>query len=73
KGSKEIDEIHLANHPGYDIRRPTDFFKKYGSHVVAIMTAFQVGATVASVVVPQLVNSTLALDLIKVEAGLKFL
>ena len=26
EGSKEIDKVHLADHPGYDIEQPTKFF-----------------------------------------------
>jgi len=70
EGSKEIDKVHLADHPGYDIERPTEFFKKYGPYVLAVMRAVQLGARVASVVVPHLANSTLAQELKNVESTL---
>ncbi|KAG0024131.1 hypothetical protein BGZ81_007823 [Podila clonocystis] len=73
EGSKEIDQVHLANHPGYDIDRPTEFLNKYGPYVLAVMRAVQLGARIASMIVPHLANSTLAHELKVAELGLKTL
>lgn len=73
KGSKEMDEVHLANHSGYDIERPTEFFKKYGSYVLAVMRAVRLGVKVASVVIPHLISSNLAQELKEAESGLQSL
>ncbi|KAG0247462.1 hypothetical protein BG011_001448, partial [Mortierella polycephala] len=53
--TKSIDsrtEIHFAKHEGYEITRPTEFFRLYGSHVFAILKMLQFGISVAGVVVP---------------------
>ncbi|KAG0055323.1 hypothetical protein BGZ83_008962 [Gryganskiella cystojenkinii] len=71
--SKDVDKIHLANHPGYDIEEPTEFFEKYGRHVLTIMRAIQMGAQVASFLVPHFASSGLAHELKEVEKGLEWL
>ncbi|KAF9133839.1 hypothetical protein BGW39_008750 [Mortierella sp. 14UC] len=47
-------EIHLARHEGYDIDRPTEFFDKYGSYILALLQMLKYGVTIAGVVVPPL-------------------
>ncbi|KAG0371362.1 hypothetical protein BGZ54_005486 [Gamsiella multidivaricata] len=53
-------EIHLAKHEGYDIDQPSDFFKRYGSHVLTIMKLLKYGCTIAGIVVPPLAHLNLA-------------
>jgi len=72
-GSREIDRVHLAHHPGYDIERPTEFFQKYGPYVLAVLRLVQTGAIVAGTIVPQLRNSQFAQDLMHAEEELDFL
>ncbi|KAG0315038.1 hypothetical protein BGZ99_007700 [Dissophora globulifera] len=49
-------EIHLAKHEGYDIKRPTEFFQKYGPRVLKILQWLRYGIAVAGVVVPTLAH-----------------
>ncbi|KAG0310160.1 hypothetical protein BGZ99_000629 [Dissophora globulifera] len=46
--------IHLAKHEGYEINRPSEFFRQYGSYVLTILKMPKLGVTVAGVVVPAL-------------------
>ncbi|KAG0304931.1 hypothetical protein BGZ98_004808 [Dissophora globulifera] len=39
--------IHLAKHEGYEINRPTEFFRQYGSYVLTILKMFKLGIAVA--------------------------
>ncbi|KAF9082220.1 hypothetical protein BGX23_012700 [Mortierella sp. AD031] len=47
-------QVHIANHAGYELERPTEFFRKHGNHVVRFMTFLKYTAAVAGVVVPVL-------------------
>ncbi|KAG0221282.1 hypothetical protein BGX31_010039 [Mortierella sp. GBA43] len=47
-------EIHLTEHEGYDIAKPAEFFKKYGSYILAVMYMFKMGTAAEGVVVPPL-------------------
>lgn len=33
----KVDEVHLANHPGYDIVKHNELFDKYGSYLLTMM------------------------------------
>ncbi|KAG0315586.1 hypothetical protein BGZ99_007361 [Dissophora globulifera] len=46
--------IHLAKHEGYDIARPSEFFRQYGEYVLTILKMLKLGITVAGVVMPAL-------------------
>ncbi|KAK3817747.1 MAG: hypothetical protein J3Q66DRAFT_388225 [Benniella sp.] len=46
--------IHLAKHRGYEIDRPKEFFRQYGSYVLTILKMLKYGVTVAGVVIPAL-------------------
>ncbi|KAG0209088.1 hypothetical protein BGX31_002207, partial [Mortierella sp. GBA43] len=46
--------IHLANHQGYDIIRPDEFFQKYGWYVLAQMYVIKYGVMAANLNVPLL-------------------
>ncbi|KAF9938203.1 hypothetical protein BGZ67_000408 [Mortierella alpina] len=54
-GSKmTTHHIHLAKHEGYDLDRPTEFFRKYGSHILTLLQMLKYGIIVAGFVVPPL-------------------
>ncbi|KAK3820190.1 MAG: hypothetical protein J3Q66DRAFT_399606 [Benniella sp.] len=46
------NKIHLAKHEGYDLSQPNEFFKQYGSYVLAMLKFFKYGAMAAGVAVP---------------------
>lgn len=46
--------IHIARHGGYDLDRPNEFFRKYGTYVLTILQMLKYGAIVAGAVVPAL-------------------
>ncbi|KAF9347444.1 hypothetical protein BGX34_003137 [Mortierella sp. NVP85] len=48
------NRIHLAKHKGYGLDQPNEFFKQYGSYVLAIMKFLKYGAVAAGAVVPPL-------------------
>ncbi|KAF9348139.1 hypothetical protein BGX34_002659 [Mortierella sp. NVP85] len=48
------NKIHLAKHEGYDLDQPNEFFKRYGSYVLAIMKFLKYGTLAASVAIPPL-------------------
>ncbi|KAF9084007.1 hypothetical protein BGX27_003950, partial [Mortierella sp. AM989] len=50
--SKIPHEIHLAKHEGYEITRPTDFFRQYGPYVLTMLKMLKFTVSVASVAVP---------------------
>ncbi|KAG0032574.1 hypothetical protein BGZ81_010624 [Podila clonocystis] len=35
--------VHLSNHPGYDLRRPQDFFQIYGDYVLRVLLMIKRG------------------------------
>ncbi|KAG0221281.1 hypothetical protein BGX31_010038 [Mortierella sp. GBA43] len=43
--------IHLIDSEGYDITRPAEFFKKYGSYILALMYMFKTGIAASGVVI----------------------
>ncbi|KAG0338415.1 hypothetical protein BG000_004000 [Podila horticola] len=45
---------HLSNHPGYDLIRPEEFFQKYGSYALSILTMVKQGYSNFSHNVPPL-------------------
>ncbi|KAF9568101.1 hypothetical protein EC968_003121 [Mortierella alpina] len=46
--------IHLAKHEGYDLDRPNEFFRKYGSHILTLLQMLKYGIIAAGFVVPPL-------------------
>ncbi|KAG0226041.1 hypothetical protein B0O80DRAFT_498333 [Mortierella sp. GBAus27b] len=46
--------VHLANHRGYDIIKPVEFFQKYGWYVLAQMYMIKHGVSAAGLIVPSL-------------------
>ncbi|KAG0040026.1 hypothetical protein BGZ82_005676 [Podila clonocystis] len=51
--------IHLAKHEGYDLERPTEFFRKYGTYILTMMEMVRFGIATAGIVVPVLDQSRL--------------
>ncbi|KAG0246599.1 hypothetical protein B0O80DRAFT_531922 [Mortierella sp. GBAus27b] len=45
-------KIHLAKHEGYDLVKPTEFFEKYGSYLLAMMYIVKYGAIAAALKLP---------------------
>ncbi|KAF9311147.1 hypothetical protein BG003_007717 [Podila horticola] len=35
--------IHLSNHPGYNLKRPQEFFRKYGDYVLRMLQLIRLG------------------------------
>ncbi|KAI8606246.1 hypothetical protein EDD21DRAFT_31329 [Dissophora ornata] len=52
EGSKISHDIHLANHEGYDIQKPDEFFEKYGSYVLTMLQMVKYGFIAAGIAVP---------------------
>ena len=52
KETKRIHEVHMTNHPGYDIKNPKEFFDKYGSYVLMMMYMVKYGVASSGFVVP---------------------
>ncbi|KAI8599882.1 hypothetical protein EDD21DRAFT_432071, partial [Dissophora ornata] len=55
-GSKIPHHLHLANHDGYVINKPTEFFLKYGPFLMLMLQMIKLGAGIAGHVVPALAN-----------------
>ncbi|KAI1293408.1 hypothetical protein EDD11_008424 [Mortierella claussenii] len=53
-GSKIPHHLHLANHEGYVINKPTEFFEKYGPFLVLMLQLLKTGMNIAGVVIPAL-------------------
>ncbi|KAF9931242.1 hypothetical protein FBU30_010567 [Linnemannia zychae] len=56
------NQIHLAEHEGYEISRPADFFQKYGSHVYKVLRVLQVIFFAASIVAPSAAHFATEMD-----------
>ncbi|KAG0311214.1 hypothetical protein BGZ99_010319, partial [Dissophora globulifera] len=50
--SKIHHELHIAKHEGYVVRRPTEFFKKYGPFLMVMLEVIKRGTGIAGGVVP---------------------
>ncbi|KAG0237896.1 hypothetical protein BGX31_003393 [Mortierella sp. GBA43] len=71
--TKDPHHIHLAKHEGYEINRPKEFFRQYGSYALTILRMLKFGVSVAGVAIPavSLLVRTDALD--KATTSLKML
>lgn len=58
--------IHLARHEGYDLDRPNEFFRKYGSYVLTLLQVLKYGVTAAGMVAK-------GLDSLNVVGGLDYI
>ncbi|KAK3821163.1 MAG: hypothetical protein J3Q66DRAFT_438074 [Benniella sp.] len=54
--SKTTHDIHLAKHDGYDLDKPTEFFDKYGTYILAMMYMIKYGIVAAGLAVPPLAS-----------------
>ncbi|KAF9361183.1 hypothetical protein BGX26_005277 [Mortierella sp. AD094] len=61
-GPHRLNHIHIARHEGYEIKRPTEFFRKYGPHVLRLLHALKFGIKLASGAIPAL-SAISAMDL----------
>ncbi|KAI8597484.1 hypothetical protein EDD21DRAFT_407566 [Dissophora ornata] len=55
-GSNIPHHLHLANHEGYVVNKPTEFFKKYGPFLTLMLEMIKVGTSIAGHVVPALAS-----------------
>ncbi|KAG0370099.1 hypothetical protein BC939DRAFT_504633 [Gamsiella multidivaricata] len=46
--------IHMAKHAGYDIDKPAEFFREYGSYVLSLLHMLKYGISAAGFTVPAL-------------------
>ncbi|KAI8599963.1 hypothetical protein EDD21DRAFT_444928 [Dissophora ornata] len=51
-GSNIPHHLHLANHEGYIINKPTQFFEKYGPYLMLMLEMIKLGTIIAGHVVP---------------------
>ncbi|KAF9276936.1 hypothetical protein BGZ68_009649, partial [Mortierella alpina] len=65
--------LHLAKHEGYDLNLPSEFFKKFGPYVLAVMKLIKTGTTVAGIVVPPLGHLGLVEGIDAVQKALDFM
>jgi len=52
--NNRVPHIHLAKHEGYDITRPKEFFRQYGSYVLTILRMLKLGISAAGIAIPAL-------------------
>ncbi|KAF9903140.1 hypothetical protein EC991_004123 [Linnemannia zychae] len=71
--SKLSHEIHLARHEGYDLDRPNEFVRKYGSYVLTLLQMLKYGVAAAGMVVSPLHSLKICEGLDDAEKGLKYL
>ncbi|KAF9363433.1 hypothetical protein BGX34_004143 [Mortierella sp. NVP85] len=55
-------QVHLTNHPGYQLHNLNEFIDKYGSYLLAMMYMIKYGARVGGFVVPPLLGLTHAIQ-----------
>ncbi|KAI8359034.1 hypothetical protein B0O80DRAFT_424023 [Mortierella sp. GBAus27b] len=46
--------LHLAEHEGYEITQPKEFFQQYGSYVLTILKMLKLGISVVGIAIPTL-------------------
>ncbi|KAF9338770.1 hypothetical protein BGZ91_007938, partial [Linnemannia elongata] len=71
--SKMSHHIHLARHKGYDLDRPNEFFRKYGSYVLALLQMLKYGVAAAGMVVSPLNTFKFCEGLDQIEKSLQYL
>ncbi|KAG0043853.1 hypothetical protein BGZ83_010975 [Gryganskiella cystojenkinii] len=49
-----IPRVHLSNHPGYKVKKPTQFCQDFGPYLLAVMKFLRAGAILAGIIVPPL-------------------
>ncbi|KAI8603003.1 hypothetical protein EDD21DRAFT_403198 [Dissophora ornata] len=55
-GSNIPHHLHLSNHVGYVVNKPTEFFEKYGPFLLLMLEIIKLGSRVAGHVVPALAS-----------------
>ncbi|KAG0001393.1 hypothetical protein BGZ65_003534 [Modicella reniformis] len=73
ENSNTPPEIHLAIHEGYDLDKPAEFFKNYGSYVLSLMYMVKYGITAVGHAVPPLASLRILDGLDTAGEQLKFL
>jgi Ran GTPase-activating protein (RanGAP) involved in mRNA processing and transport len=61
-GPNQANYVHVARHEGYEINRPTEFFRKYGPRTLQMLRVLKGGLTIAGMVIPAL-RTIAAIDL----------
>ncbi|KAF9906999.1 RNA-DNA hybrid ribonuclease [Linnemannia zychae] len=61
-GPNQANYVHIARHEGYEITRPTEFFRKYGPRTLQMLRILKGGLTIAGMVIPAL-HTIAAVDL----------
>ncbi|KAF9360369.1 hypothetical protein BGX34_007810 [Mortierella sp. NVP85] len=56
KDCSQPHEVHLANHPGYDLNNQEEFLNKYGSYLLTMMYMVKYGTKTRGLVVPPLLG-----------------
>ncbi|KAG0240496.1 hypothetical protein B0O80DRAFT_127242 [Mortierella sp. GBAus27b] len=54
--SNNMHEVHLTNHPGYDLLNSHDFLYKYGPYLLTMMHMVKYGIKTCGLLVPPLLN-----------------
>ncbi|KAF9358517.1 hypothetical protein BGX34_008902 [Mortierella sp. NVP85] len=72
KGCTTSHQVHLANHQGYDITKPTEFFEKYGRYVLVQMYMIKYGIGVSGLVVTPFSRSNIMGRLDKTKVNLDY-
>ncbi|KAK3825652.1 MAG: hypothetical protein J3Q66DRAFT_396597 [Benniella sp.] len=57
--TKGTCDIHMTNHPGYDIKNPKEFFGKYRPYILTTTYMIKYGAATFGFIVPPLAHSRL--------------
>ncbi|KAG0280249.1 hypothetical protein BGZ95_010769, partial [Linnemannia exigua] len=52
--------IHIAKHEGYDLKRPIEFFRKYGRYMLTLLEMIKHGSTITGYLVPALSSATVS-------------
>ncbi|KAF9362409.1 hypothetical protein BGX34_006228 [Mortierella sp. NVP85] len=65
KGQDTIHKIHSTSHRGYSLKRPKEFFDRYGLYVLTMMKMIKYGTTTPGYVVPPLAQSNTVLTIEK--------
>ncbi|KAF9916306.1 hypothetical protein BX616_004091 [Lobosporangium transversale] len=67
-----IHHIHVAMHEGYDLDRPSEFFLRYGTHILTLLQMLKYGVVAAGIVVPPLASMRLAESIDRLQGGLEY-
>ncbi|KAF9438046.1 hypothetical protein BGZ76_009995 [Entomortierella beljakovae] len=70
--AKPTSHIHLAKHEGYEIDRPTEFFQKYGNHILTLLNMMKYSVFFAGIVIPQLAHLRIMEGIDKTRDGLDY-